>query len=192
MKSRCALLAIAMLLGMSVPGLADKKSLNDADDVQGMLDIRSVAHGHAPKGKLVHTVKTFEAWDPEILEPQETWIGMLFDVDANNDDPFGENRYLRVDYTQEDGLTARMYTQGFSGPGEFVGDATVTRPTNASVRVVFAKSLLKKRLKEYRWRAIASYEDDSECASEEDSADQGGCLDYIPPPKKPGIRHIVR
>jgi hypothetical protein len=186
------LLATVMLLGFPGSGLADKKAVMDPDDVMGSLDISKVGHGHGANGKLVHTIETFATWPPELLEPQETWLALLFDVDRDRDDPFGENRYLRIDYTQEDGLTARMYTQGIGGPAEFIADVPVSRPTEASVRVVFSKKLLAKKLKEYRWRAIASFEDDSECSSDDDNADQGGCLDYVPPPTKPGIRHDLR
>lgn len=191
MKRLSVALVVALFLGIPSPGAADKKSVSDPDDVNGALDIKSVSHRHARKGKLVHAVTTLDPWEPPLLEGEETWLAMLFDVDKNQRDEFGENRYLRIDYTQEEGLHAGMYTQGFGGPGEFIANVPVKRPDTYSVKVVFPKKLLKRKLKEYRWRAIASYEDDSECASDPDSANQGGCLDYNPPPMKAGIRHKV-
>ncbi|HYI44122.1 MAG TPA: hypothetical protein VE174_01500 [Actinomycetota bacterium] len=192
MKRWSLFLVTALLLGVPAPVSADKKSVPDPDDVNGALDIKAASHRHGSKGKLVHIIVTHEDWEPSILAAEESWFAMLFDVDRDREDEFGENRYLKIDYSEEEGLHAGMYSQGFGGPGEFIANVPVTKPNAASVRVVFPKKLLARRIKEYRWRAIASYEDEAECASDEDSAEQGGCLDYVPPPMKAGIRHDLR
>lgn len=189
MKRICALLALTLIAAVPTPVLANKKTVTDPDDVNGEIDIQAVSHGHGSNRTLVHRVEMFEEWLSSDLEPEESWIALLFDIDRDN---FNDNRYLRIDYSEEEGLYADMYYQGISGPGEPIGEVRVSRPDERSVKVRFPKRFIKKRLKVYRWRAITSFEDDGECSSEPDSGDQGGCLDYVPPPKKPGILHDLR
>lgn len=57
-----------------------------------------------------------------------------------------DDRYLRVDYSEERGLFARMTTFGTHGPGEFIGRVSVWRPDRRSLKVRFPKRYLGRNL----------------------------------------------
>ena len=182
---RAVAISLTLLMLSSSIALADVVSRRDGEATDnGPLDIKWVSHGHRER-RLIHTLRTYEPWRNRALRHSSSWIA-LFDRRSGS---FGDERYLRVDYSQDKGLYARMTTFGTHGPGEFIGRVQVWRPNDHSVRVRFPKRFLGRHVERYEWRAITSFEDGDTCRSSPDSADQGGCIDSAPGRHQPAIEH---
>ncbi|MDP9068293.1 MAG: hypothetical protein M3N53_08120 [Actinomycetota bacterium] len=184
MWKRVLFVLLALLL-VGSPAAADTAKRADGEATSGPLDIKAVSHGHHGT-RLVHTLRMYEEWRNPDLRDDSSWIALLFD---RRESSLDDDRYLRIDYSEERGLHARMTTFGTHGPGEFIGRVDVSRPTRRSVRVRFPKRFLGRAVKRYEWRAISSFEDAGTCRSNPDSASQGGCIDYAPGRHRPGIEH---
>lgn len=190
MKAACAVLMLVVILLASSTAAADVVAWRDGDDTVGRLDIASVRHGHRGARSLIHTIRTRETWRKRVLRDESSWLALVFDrrKATSRDD-----RYLRIDFSKDSGLYARLTTFGTHGPGELIARVPVWRPTRRSVRVRFRKGRLGRDLKRYEWRAITSFENAGKCRSGADSADQGGCIDYSPRPRRRGVVHeLVR
>lgn len=185
-RTRIAVLSLALVLVVPLPVAADVVTRSDgrASD-NGPLDIKNVSHGHRDP-RLIHTLKTYEPWRNRALRNGSSWISLLFDRRSSSLD---DDRYLRIDYSEQRGLYARMTTLGTHGPGEFIGRVDVWRPGRRAVRVRFPKRFLGRSVGRYEWRAITSYEDGDTCSSNPDSADQGGCIDYAPGKNQAAVEH---
>ena len=178
-------MVLMALLLFGSPAGADTRARSDGDRTSGPLDIKTVSHGHRVT-RLTHTLRTYEGWRNRALRDDSSWIALIFD---RRRDSLDDDRYLRIDYSTERGLYARMTTFGTHGPGSFIGRVDVRRPTPRSVKVRFPKRFLGRSVDRYEWRAITSFEDMQTCRSGPDSASQGGCLDYAPGTHRPGIEH---
>ena len=166
--------------------LADVVTRHDGEAADnGPLDIKVVSHGHRDGG-LIHTLTTYEPWRNRALRHSSSWIALMFDRRSGS---FGDERYLRIEYSQDKGLHARMTTFGTHGPGEFIGRVDVWRPTRRSLRVRFPRRYLGRNVSRYEWRATTSFEDRATCRSSPDSADQGGCIDSAPGRNQTAIEH---
>ena len=178
-------LVLGVLLLFGSPAAADTVARSDGEQTSGSLDIKAVSHGHRGT-RLTHTLRTYERWRNRALRDDSSWIALIFD---RRPDSLDDDRYLRIDYSKERGLYARMTTFGAHGPGSFIGRVDVRRLTQRSVKVRFPKRFLGRSVSRYEWRAITSFEDTQACRSSPDSASQGGCLDYAPGRHRPGIEH---
>jgi hypothetical protein len=165
-----ALLVVPGLLG--VPAGADTGEHSDPDDSPGVLDIATIDHGHKMvdgRRKLVHTITTFESWDLDDINSNDS-LQMEFQLPGNNRTSPPER--LIVINVKKGALKAKMYdTRG--DPPAFIANLALSRPTGDSIRVTFGKRLLRKSLGSYKWRAFTYYEKtDSPCSRPEACSDQ--------------------
>jgi hypothetical protein len=177
---------LVLVLSQSDVAVSDVIKRPDRNEVEGPLDIKSVSHGHSGRRAVIHSVRMHDRWQNGDLRNDSSHISLLFDRRRNS---VRDNRHLRIDYSKRRGLHARMTKMGVHGPGEFISRVAVWRPSRRSVRVRFRIRLLGRNVHRYEWRAITSYEDDADCSSSFDSADQGGCIDSAPGKRRKGIKH---
>jgi hypothetical protein len=137
-----ALLALA-LLTTAGGATASTRTIEDADDTLGRLDVRSAVAGHA--GNLVaHTLTMHERWASKALgKGTATLVFRIGRRTRTIDISFRDSRLFAEICTEaEDGSV--------SGCSEDLG---LSRPDRRSIRVTLRQSLLKKGLSSYRWTA---------------------------------------
>ncbi|RYU10156.1 hypothetical protein [Nocardioides iriomotensis] len=166
-----ALLALA-LLAATGGATASTRTVDDADDTVGKLDVRTATAGHA--GDLVaHTLTMHERWASKAL--QAGTATMIFRIGKRT-------RTMNIDF-RHGALFAEICTEAadssFSDCSKNVG---LSRPDRKSIRITLKKRLLEKGLTSYRWTA-STYLNQGESGCTELS-----CLDSVPDDSS-GIRH---
>ncbi len=170
----------AVVLLASLAG-AHERTVFDADDSPGPLDVAAARHRHQVQAESVEpqaeprrikvlsfNVRTYERWRSRLLSGVKNFISVEFNLDR---DPRIERCMVVTNTT--DGLIARMYRQCIYFDDPLVGAGNATRPNRYSVRISFRKRLLGPGIRVYAWRAISSYQD----------AEPGGSC---PPPEPHG------
>jgi hypothetical protein len=139
--------AIAVLLITPLIALADTRTMRDANDAKGPMDIQSITQSHKMirldtvghyQQLLVHEFKTFAPWrDSEV---KKSVIRFLFGV---------KNEWSRTLVIKR--ADGNLYGKMQGNHGQTLGYARVVRPGNRSLRVIFPKALLKRGTDRYRW-----------------------------------------
>lgn len=187
-----ALFAVALVAGGAPTALADRGSRADADDTPGLLDIRSIAHAHDERGRLVHTIRTFGTWKTRSLPVRDdNYLGFLFESPS---DRFGSDRFVWVRRAESGGLYAELYRVLTHPNGEFLRRVPVWRPNLTSVRIVIRPRFLGRGFANgYRWRASTSFEKgaDGPCRVDQEASSfpTGRCTDAAPGHQQQGLRH---
>lgn len=187
-----ALFALALVAGGGPGAFADRGVRLDADDTAGLLDIRSIAHAHDERGRLVHTVRTFESWRTRSLPANdENYLGFLLE---SRSDAFGSDRFVWVRRAETGGLYAELYRVLTHPNGEFLRRIPVWRPNARSVRIGIRPRFLGRGFTNgYRWRASTSFEKGTDGACRVDreasSFPIGRCADAAPGYQQQGLRH---
>lgn len=144
-------------------------------DAGGPLDLKDVSHGHRGR-RLVHTLRTYDAWRGRWLRGRTDNIQLTF-----NRQDGGEHkveRVLAVDYFEGE-LTARMINVTRDRL-PLVGYAKIERPSRTILTLVFPRRFLKRRdFAAYRWGAYVFYDGpgcESYCGDEIPRAGEAGVL----------------
>lgn len=185
-------LAVGVLLGVSMlPGLAHEQTKFDADDSSGPLDIVAArqrhrvlvkAHTHPEREsrftELRYRLVTYEKWERAILSGNHSFISFEFNLD---DDSVIE-RCLVITNSEFE-LLGRMYKNCNYFNDELVGSASVSRPDKHSLDTAFGRWLLRKGITRWSWRAVTSFEEQSQsssCPSADPHGDggYGTCTDF--------------
>jgi hypothetical protein len=120
------------------------------ENAGGLLDIVSVRHGH--RGRLLtHRATVSRRWEASLLSRQ-TGGQISFYFSTDRDAAF--ERRLDVVRQGRAGLRGVMR----NAQGRSVGTVTATRPNRSSVELAFARSLLGRGVRSYRWFAFAGVE----------------------------------
>ena len=162
MKNRF-LISIGVSIALSLSStmvFADDLARDDPDDTEGLLDVSSIAHGHFdtsnPRRKvLTHHVETFDNWENDILSSEvfPSYIEIVFNIDS---DPAIE-RYMHISASEDGSLQAEMFSRQPDRVDSSKGYAFAWRPDERSLGVAFPRSLLRKRIKSYRWYVSTAY-----------------------------------
>jgi hypothetical protein len=168
-----AVLTAAVLLAALGPQAAwgDGKALRDRNDARGPLDIARISHAHrgkADSARLVHTMRLRHAWCAHKLRDRAFAI-FYFDLRGRRGDE--PERTVQV-YYLDGTLVADMFDH--VGEGGHVGEVTLRRPNARTVRVSFPKSMLRKGLRSYKWKAATLVQGYGKCRG------QDGCIDWAP------------
>lgn len=156
------LAAVLTLLLLATPGAASAgtRSVDDADDAGGRLDVATATAGHAGR-KLEHTLVMHEEWFSKLLGPGTATL--LFkagdrmralDLGYRDGKLYGE---ICTDRTRDGG--------GFSSCSTDVG---LSRPDRRTLRVTLSPRLLERGLSSYRWQAITYL-----------NQGEGGCAELV-------------
>jgi hypothetical protein len=166
-----ALLTLA-LLATTGGATASTRTVDDADDTLGKLDVRTATAGHAGD-KVAHTLTMHERWASKALRAGTATL--VFQIGKRT-------RTMNIDF-RDGALFAEICTEAadssFSNCSKNVG---VSRPDRKSIRITLKKSLLKRGLTSYRWTAY-TYLNQGESGCTELV-----CLDSVPDDRS-GIRH---
>lgn len=189
-----AVLAVLLVVGIGGTASADRRRFTDADDSPGILDLRAIGHSHDDKGRLVHTIRTFDRWrTSDLPSNDENYLGILLE---SRSDKFGSDRFVWVRRSAQGRLYAELYRVLTHANGEFLRRVPVSRPNKYSIRVRIRPSFLGRRFEQgYRWRAITSFEKgrDGPCRrdNEVSSFPTGRCTDAAPGHRRRGLRHSL-
>lgn len=139
--------AVLLTAGVVSPAAAGYRRVRDVPDVEGRLDVRWAAHGHADDDRLRHGIGTYGRWRDRALRSYR------IRVDFNLDGDRAAERQLRVRYGKGR-LRAAMF-EGELFDSRVPGRVAVRRPNRRSLWVSFAPGMLKEDLERYRWRVLA-------------------------------------
>ena len=148
------LLLLVVMVVAAVPSAASEAwgqapDVRDArNDVRGraVLDLAAVGQGQRD-GSLVHTVTTYERWRPALLS-RGGEISLYFDTNADG------TVDRRLDVLHADGGLSVVATDR---KGRIVGGGLVRQSGPRTLEVEFARSLLGKAIRRYRWFAFAGF-----------------------------------
>lgn len=175
------LIACLGAMALTLVASADERTVRDdlRRDADGPLDLKEVSQGHRGQ-RLVHTLRTYDAWRDRWLLGDQDSINLTFD--RQDSASAGVERVLAVDY--EDGkLVASMFNV-LTDPPTRVGKVHIERPNNRVLRLTFPQRLLKRnRLQAYRWKVNVLYEGPG-C--------DYYCADHLPEAGRRGILHDLR
>ena len=117
------------------------------ENLGGRLDITSARHGHTRAGLLTQRVTVSRRWQPSLLGPE--WGGQISFFITTDADAAWERRL--------DVVVSRNRLRGVmrNARGGAVGNGAVSRPDGRSVQVAFARRLLGRGVRSYRWLAFA-------------------------------------
>ncbi|MDP9067979.1 MAG: hypothetical protein M3N53_06500 [Actinomycetota bacterium] len=187
-----SVVALGLLWGAPSAALADRAGVRDAEDTPGLLDIRSVSHGHDSRGRLVHTVRTFPEWKTRALpRTDENYVGFVFESGSGE---FGSDRFVWVRRSDQGRLYAELYRVETHANGEFLRRVPVWRPNRRSVTIAIRPRFLGTEFADgYRWRAITSFEKgaDGPCRRDREASSfpTGHCTDAAPEYEQQGLAH---
>lgn len=173
------------------PGIAHEQTELDADDSPGPLDMVAARQRHHVSRELqTHPRKefkvtelryrlvTYEKWERDIVSGNHNFISFEFNLD---DDPVIE-RCLVITNSEFE-MLGRMYKNCNYFDDELLGSATVSRRDRHSVNTAFPRRLLRKGITSWKWRAVTSFEEQSQsspCPAPEPHGDggYGACPDF--------------
>ena len=162
---------------------ADSHRISDANDTPGKLDIRYAAHGHGRGDTVLHTIITYEGWDPSLLAGDD-WVALGTDTYSGNKGFRRGDRFVLVTYDQDkERLVANIYKPGDHVTEHFIGTGRAWKPNRRVLKVrVPIRFLGGRDPRKYEWLAQTSFEDGSEdCPeSESDDSSYGSCRDRAP------------
>ncbi len=182
---------LALICGSVATGMAHDQTLLDDDDSPGPLDIVAARQRHRvfteaqshPRNEyqvveLRYKVITYEKWEREIVSGNHNFISIEFNLD---DDAVIE-RCLVITNSEHE-MLGRMYRNCIYFNDELVGSASVSRRDKHSLNTSFARRLLRKGITKWKWRAVTSFEEQSEnspCPAPEPHGDggYGSCVDF--------------
>ena len=155
-----AILVVGLLIPFGLPetAAANSKVVEDADDIDGALDILSVGHGHH-EGRLMHRMTMHESWDNSILSNDGSIYFTFYFLHGNH-------KAINIDVSAD----GTLYAEIIRWDGETVlGYAKVWRPDERTVQIEFPKRALKRRLARYTWNAntVSKGPPGSSCDGEE-------------------------
>lgn len=133
-----------MLLMLPGAATASTRTISDADDATGRLDVAAATHGHV--GPLLeHTIRMQRRWPSSVLA--EGSVAILFRIG---------DRYRTLDVEhRRGGLAGKICTETPRGSFRSCSrDVGLSRPDRFTLRVTLAGDLLRKRLPSYRWRVV--------------------------------------
>lgn len=164
---RKVLVATALLLLFATPGNAHEQSLFDKDDSHGPLDLVAVRQQHRVFFQtsshpwrtrriieLRYHLATFEKWDSEILSGGKNFIAIEFSFDAEPD----LERCIVIKYGRYE-PNIRFYKHCDYSNDDFVRVLSGSRRDKHSLVTVIDRHHLKKRIHEFYWRVVTSFED---------------------------------
>lgn len=156
---------------------ADGKGFRDGNDARGRLDIARVSHAHRGT-RIVHTTRLRRPWPAKKLG---AGAFALFYFDLRGRRGAGAERMVQVEFVKGR-LVAHMFDTT-TQPARHVGRVTLRRPDRRTVRVSFAKAMLRRGLRSYKWNAATLLRTSGgKCGGP-------GCIDWAPDGGK-RIRHI--
>lgn len=132
---------------LSLPGAASAstRTVTDADDATGRLDVAAATHGH--DGRLVeHTIRMQRRWPSTVLE--EGGVTIVFRMG---------DRYRTLEIEHRRGeLVGEICTETPRGSlRSCTRDVGLARPDRFTLQVTLASRLLKKQpLSSYEWRIV--------------------------------------
>lgn len=172
------LIACLSATALTLVASADERTVRDdlRRDAGGPLDLKEVSHGHRGQ-RLVHTLRTYDAWRDRWLRGDQDSINLTFN--RQDSGSAGVERVLAVDY-ENGALVASMFNV-LTDPPTRVGKVRIRRPNNRVLRLIFPQRLLKRNhLQAYRWKVNVLYEGPG-C--------DYYCADHIPEAGRRGILH---
>jgi hypothetical protein len=169
-----------------LPAHADKRIIEDRDDVHGRLDIKLAVAGHArtKDGKprlLRHRITTYARWRTHLLADGSSYLQLVLD----GDDDAAADVEVTIDVRRGE-LTARVRDLDRN---ESLGKARVWRPGHSSVTIAFPKRYVGGGA--YRWYAESTFhrENSRHCGPVSDVAVV--CRDRVPN-RRGMVRHRTR
>jgi hypothetical protein len=140
------LVGTVSMLVLLLPGSASAgtRTISDADDATGRLDVAAASHGHA--GTLLeHTIRMQRRWPSSVLA--EGTVEILFRIG---------DRYRTLDIEQRRrGLVGEICTETPRGSFRNCSDdVDLSRPDRFTLQVTLARGLLRKAMSSYRWRVV--------------------------------------
>ena len=140
-------LLVVLLVLLPTGATASTRQIVDEDDTGGRLDVVAITQGHAPDGRLRHTLRAQRAWPSSLLA--DGTVTFVFQVGL---------RFRSLDVRERDGrLVGRICTDR-SGTGlglvRCSRDVEVTRPDSRSMRVTLDADLVKRGMTAYRWQVV--------------------------------------
>ena len=124
--------AVALILLLPSPALADERAVSDPDDVVGTLDLRRVSLAKlGPTEPLTIWIETYDGWGPRTLVRNNNRMIVLFDTDGDGSRDF-RARILRL---------KRKFVALIKGSGQSFEPLPVTKPNRRTVRLVIPGSI---------------------------------------------------
>jgi hypothetical protein len=160
---------LALLAGLTMPGLAHERTRLDPDDSEGPLDTVAVrlrhrmlrqVSSHPPRSRRVTELRfrlvTYESWERSLLEGDKNFVAIEFNLDRDRK----IERCLVIRNGEEE-LLGRLY-RGCYGRMKLVTATSVSRPDDHSLNTSVDKHRIRRKLRALRWRATTSFEDPDE------------------------------
>ena len=153
-----------LLVALPSAAGAGTRSVTDADDTRGRLDVASATHGHDGRA-LVHTVRMQRRWASSVLD--EGVVTLLFRISG---------RYRTLDVHHRDGrLTGRICTENAVGDdSDCSRQVVLSRPDRRTLSVTLARRLLQPLLRSYSWQVVTLLDNG------EGRCPETVCLDQLP------------
>lgn len=176
---------------LAAPASAHRGTVLDPDDSAGPLDVVAARLEHPGRNTLLLRVVTYEAWGDATLHGDRKFVSL--EIDDRRTAGIERCVVARAYFVQEGEPTR------YEGPvyedcnaplpySDEVGLATViTRPDEHSVEISVGRNVLwnGRGPREFRWRALTSYEDEAwpECEPPDPMPPEhfvGTCADWTP------------
>jgi hypothetical protein len=146
-----------------------------------VLDIASIGAGHRAS-LIVHRLTAYRPWRPALLAKGGE-VSFYF----NTDNDRALERRLDVVYAR-----GRLSALIKDSRGRLLGTGQVRRPSRRTIHVLFAPSLLRPGIRQYRWFAFAGFRCRHRYKTCGDTAPNGGKLltnrlDLAPPPPRRAV-----
>lgn len=156
-----------LVTALAAPGGAHGLTVLDPDDSPGPLDVVAARLKHPGRNTILLRLVTYEAWDDTTLHGDRRFVSLEIDDDRR---PGIDRCVVARAYFVEDGEPTR-----YEGPvykncdaplpySREVGLATVvTRPDEHSIEIDVGRNVIwnGRGPREFRWRALTSYEDEA-------------------------------
>ena len=156
------------LLLVALPGAAGAgagtRTVTDADDTRGRLDVTSATHGHDGRA-LLHTVRMQRRWASSLLDDGE--VTLQFRING---------RFRTLDVHHRDGrLVGRICTEAAAGDVSSCSrQVGLSRPDRRTLSVTLASRQLGPALSSYSWQVVTLLDNG------EGRCPDTVCLDQLP------------
>ena len=162
---RYLVVAAAMVAALAAPAGAHSRTVLDADDSEGPLDVVAARVKHGG-GMVTLRLVTYEEWDDARLEGELDYVRFDFDVPGGAD---ADRCVVVQTYPPQAGAgywdASTVYRDCYA-PTPYSSEAgsitRVHRPDAHGIEIEIDSDVLwSKRPKSFRWRALTSYEDEA-------------------------------
>lgn len=181
---------IALLVLSGVPAASHEQTKFDADDSDGPLDVAATrlrhvrlteASLHPPRERKIVEIRlrisTYEQWDSELLQGPHNFVAFEFNFDNDSN----IERCIVITHGEHEPRAELRRNCDYLND-EMIRVLSAHRPNKNGMITAIARHHLKKGIRDFRWRAVTSYEDDESaaCPTPEPHGDggYGSCRDF--------------